>query len=109
MHPDKLVETKRHSGTGTLTDDESHEEITARYEIIVYDRMGWVGEGEPRIRMGKDIEGRVWVPGDQHWAYRSVGHRFMLTFEDGKRRLHILIPDQDGRIANLDSIGIHEK
>ena len=108
MLPDELRECETYSGTGTLLADESGEEFAVSYKIQVYDVMGWTGDGEPRVKMRREIHGRVWVPGDLHWARRCSGRSFVLRFKDGKRRLHLFVKDDTGRIANHDSRGIYE-
>src|SRR5689334_11694151 len=107
MHSDELREVEQHKGTGTLTGKSGYQ-IRVSYQIRVYDQMGWTGEGQPRVKLGREIQGRIWVPGDEYWARRFLGHSFTLTLKDGKHRLHLFIRDVKGQIATNDRRGIHE-
>jgi hypothetical protein len=108
MHPDELRRTQRHEGTGTLVDERSRQEVTVSYLIEVYETMAWVGEGNPRVKVGGEIRGRVWVPVDPYWARQHIGRNCRLTFMDGRKRLSFWILDEHGQIANNDPRGIYE-
>jgi hypothetical protein len=109
MIPDvELKPRERYSGTGILTDDKSGDEIKVSYTIQVYDRMAWVGDNEPRVKVGVDTNGTLRVPNDKSWADRATGRRYTLVLADGKKRMHLFVMDKKGRIELADSRGIYQ-
>jgi len=103
----ELVETDHLAGNGILLPDEPGQEVKVSYDIRCYLEMIHVSVGGSTLEGTRSIEGMVGISGDQYWARRVLGKRFTLIFEDGKRRLHLVIKDVDGRIADIDGRGIY--
>jgi hypothetical protein len=109
MIPDiELKLRQQFSDVGTLTDDKSGEVIKVSYAIQAYDRMAWLGDDEPRVKIGVEINGTIRAPSDKSWADRATGRRYTLVLADGKRRMHLLVKDKRGGFENADSRGIYQ-
>lgn len=104
---EELVQSAVHGGRGILTEDGTGIETRVSYNITLYTQVTRI-PGHAPIDGERSLDGSVWVVGDQFWARRVLGKCFTLTFQDGRRKMHLSIIDSNGRIGSMDGRGIHE-